>query len=63
MRGENYNGQLLQSSKKKVPRYSSKIDPTAKKSIAAKRARNMDDEEDDGCCNNKPCQRGQCAIF
>lgn len=58
-----FDGQLLQSKKKKTPRYTAKLDPTSKRSMAGKRDRKNEDE-DGGCCDNAtPCQRGVCSIF
>ena len=50
-----FDGQLLQSSrKKKQPRYNPKIDPTIKRPNY--RGRGANEAEDDGCCDNAtPC--------
>ena len=61
LRDGNYSGQLLQSSKRKVPKYSARIDPTARRSLQIKRARTITENSSEGVCDNAtPCQRGSC---
>lgn len=51
-----FEGQMLQSRKKRQPRYSNKIDPTTKSMIARKNQQMKDDDENGGCCDQAtPC--------
>ena len=57
------DGQILQSKKKRMPRYSTKIDPNMRRQVGVGRKMGTktngsghDEEDDEGCCDNAaPC--------
>ena len=55
-----FDGQILQSKKKKMPRYSTRLDPARRQGMP----RTQNEEESGMLCDNAtPCHRGACVLF